>query len=165
MLGASGLERRWEVPECTSLGVGPREGQTSAQGHTSGREEMLSSFSTGNSPKSQVAPTAEPRTHVPRPLSGPGPPATELISLTAVGPLRRPPLLYLPPPDPQGLGAESRGGREGIQPARWMLLPPHTPPSSPVCWSPRPSSAGPLPPGNHQPFLLNGHERSQTQAL
>lgn len=141
MLGTSGLERRWEVPECTSPGVGPREGRTSAPGHTSGREGMLSSFSTGNSPKSQVAPTAEAWTRVPRPLSAPGLPATELISLTAVGPLRRPPLPYLPPPDPQGLRAESRGGWEGIQPKRRVLLPPHSPLSFPGRWSPRPSSA------------------------
>lgn len=99
------------------------------------------SFSTGNSPKSQVAPTAEPWTRVPRPLSAPGLPATELISLTAVGPLRRPPLPHLPSPDPQGLRAESRSGWEGIQPERRVLLPPHSPPRSPGCWSLRSSGA------------------------
>lgn len=142
VLGASGLERSWEVPECSSLGVGPREAWTSAQGHTSGRERMLSSFPTGNSPKSQGAPPAEPWTRVPRPLSAPGLTPTELISLTAVGPLRRPPLptCHHQTRRVSGQRAEVDGKGSSQRSGCWSPLTAH-PASSPRRWSLRPSSA------------------------
>lgn len=148
-------------------GRAPRGANICPRAHIWERRNAFS-FSTGNSPKSQVAPTAEPWTCVPRPLSAPGLPATELISLTAVGPLRS---LLCPTCHHQtrrdsGQRAEVDGKGSSQRGGCCSPLTAHPGPQGAGARDPVvPASCRPLSAWHHQPFLFNGQERSQRQAL